>query len=363
MNSIKKKFVYESSDISEIERIRIKEDRDLKKGIFLNRNERVQRFSGQIILNILKRIKKCEFGLYPDQSKIYLALEKFLKIKKENILLSSGIDGSLKSIIEIFLKKNDKISFIEPSYAMYNIYSKVYGLKVSRIDYNIDNFKLNKDKIYKFIKSGIKILFLPNPNQPIEDNLSLREISTICTLCKKHKVLLVIDEAYHMFGCITASKLIKKYENLLILRTVSKSFGLPSIRLGYILGNKKIISILNSYRLSYESNLLSDTVLIYFIENIKLVQTYIKKVIQGRNYFKKNIIKLGIKVIGGKSNFLLIKFKTNLVAKRIYSILLRKKIYVKGNYSKPLDDCILLTCGPISTMRKVLNVIKNNITF
>ena len=361
MISASKKFVYESNLISQIERLRIAENRDLKNGVFLNRNERVERFSKKVLSNIFKRLKKSELGLYPDQSKIYSSLEHFLKIKKENFLLSSGIDGSLKSIIEIFLKPGDKISFIDPSYAMYNVYSKVFKLRVKRIDYSKNNLRLNKKKIFKAIKSGIKILFLPNPNQPIEDNLSFNEIKRICVSCKKNKVLLVIDEAYYMFGCPTALKLIKKNENLLILRTVSKSFGLPSIRLGYIIGSKKIISILSSYRLSYESNLLSDTVLLYFLNNFKLIKNYNQKVIKGRNFFKKKILKLGIKVIGGKSNFLLLQFKNDLVADKIYTVLFKNKIYVKGNYSKPLDNCILLTCGPINVMRKVLKVIKNQL--
>ena len=357
----KKKFVYESSFLSSAARVRIEENRDLKNGICLNRNERVEHYPKNILSSIFKDVKNYELGLYPNQSRIYLALENFLKIKKQNFLLSSGIDGSLKSIIEIFLKKGDKVSFIEPSYAMYGVYSKIYKLKAKVIDYDNNNLKLNKKKIYRLIRNGIKVLFLPNPNQPIEDNFSLSEITKLCKLCKKYKVLLVIDEAYYMFGSVTAIKLIKKFSNLLILRTFSKSFGLPSVRLGYIVGDKKIISILNSYRLSYESNLLSDSAVIYFLKNIKLVKNYIQKVIRGRDYFKNNILKLGIKVIGGKSNFLLLQFDSRLTAMRIYTILLENKIYVKGNYSQPLTNCILLTCGPINIMRKVLNVIKNNI--
>ena len=137
-----------------------------------------------------------------------------------------------------------------------------------------------------------KNFILPNPNQPIEDNLSLEDLEKLVKLCKRYKVLMVVDEAYHMYGSQTAASLIKKYENLIILRTFSKSFGLPSLRLGYILSNKNMIKILDTYRLSYESNLLVDKVAIYFLQNKKLVNNYIIKVKQGRDFIKNELKKL-----------------------------------------------------------------------
>lgn len=354
-----KNFVYENKNLSKLLRLRISENRDLKNGICLNRNERVENFSKDLILKIFKNSKNIYLGKYPNQELIYIQLEKYLKISRNNILLSSGIDGSLKTIFEIFLKKNDKIAFIKPSYAMYEVYANVFKCKALEISYDYKNFKLNKKDIYAVIEKGIKILFLPNPNQPIEDNISLREMVRICNFCRKKKVLLVVDEAYFMFGSQTAISLIKKFENIIILRTFSKSFGLPAIRLGFILSNKKLISILSSYRLSYESNVLTDTVAIYFLKNKNLFQSYIKKIIQGRNFLINELNKLKFQTIGKYSNFLLIKFNNQFLAKKIYVSLFKKKIYVKGNYHGPLSDCILLTCGPRKIMKMVLKEIKN----
>ena len=84
--------------------------------------------------------------------------------------------------------------------------------------------------------------------------LQKKEMIKICKACLKAKVLLVIDEAYFMFGLQSSKNLIKEFDNLIIFRTFSKSFGLPSIRFGYILSNENLIKIMNSYRLSYESN-------------------------------------------------------------------------------------------------------------
>ena len=164
-----------------------------------------------------------------------------------------------------------------------------------------------------------------------------------------------------MYGVSSAKNLCKSFENLIVLRTFSKSFGLPSIRIGYIISSKKIIELLSTYRLSYESNFLSDTVAIYFLKNKRLVKNYINKVIAGRELVKKTLKKFGLEVYGKSSNCLLIRFNNQRQYLKITKALKNKKIYVKGNYSGILKDCILITCGPIDYMKKFLRVVDTNL--
>ena len=355
-----KTFIYNKKKINSISRIRIPENRDLKNGIRLNRNERVENFDKNIISKIFKKYKVYDLGKYPDQDKIYNSLSKFLRFKKENLLVSSGIDGSIKSIFEIFTDKGDQIAVLSPTYAMYDVYGNLFKTKIVKIGY--ENFRVDRKKLYEVIKKGkIRIVFIPNPNQPIEDNFSSSEIEKLCKECKKNKVFLVIDEAYHMFGSQTAAKLCLKHENIAVLRTFSKSFGLPSIRLGYIIAHKKIISILNSYRLSYESNFLTDSVADYFLNNFSIIKKYNTEIIKGRNFFKKELEKLNVKVIGKNSNFLLLNFKNNKNLKSVLNAFKKNKIYVKSNYKGDLSNCILVTCGKIGTMKKLLKIIRKKI--
>ncbi len=353
-------FIYEKKKISIVKRLRIAENRDLKKGLRLNRNERVDNYPKNIFKKIFTSAKEYDLGKYPDQSKIYKTLSKFIGFKEKNFIISSGIDGSIKSIFEIFTDAGDKIALLYPTYATYEVYSKIFKTRLFKIGYT--NFKLDKEKLYKTIKTKkIKILFIPNPNQPIEDVISLNEMKKICKICKKNKVLLVVDEAYHMFGAPTSASLCKKNENIIILRTLSKSFGLPSIRFGYVIGHEKLINIFQSYRLAYESNFFSDKVVEYFVKNFSIISNYIKEVKKGRNYFKKEIEKLNFKVIGNKSNFLLIDFKSNILLKKIINTFENKKIYVKSNYKGALSNCILVTCGTKKNMKKLINIIRKEI--
>ena len=166
---------------------------------------------------------------------------------------------------------------------MYQVYSDVFKTKLIKIGYNKD-YRLNRKQLIDIINhKNIKVLFILNLNQPIEDIISKKEMTKICEICKKNKILLVVDEAYYMFGAPTVASLIKKFNNLIILRTFSKSLGIPSVRFGFILANRKIISIMNSYRLSYESNFFTDTVVKYFIDNFQIIKNYINKVKLGES--------------------------------------------------------------------------------
>ncbi len=355
---MKKKFIYDKRELSLIKRLRIKENRDLKNGIRLNRNERVDNFPKDILVKIFNKTKNYDLGKYPDHEGIYRALSKFLKISKENLLISSGSDGSIKSIFEIFLSKNDKIAVLHPTYAMYQVYSDVFKTKLIKVNYKKD-FKLNREYLYKVIKNkNIKALFIPNPNQPIEDIIYKNEMKKICNICKKKKILLVVDEAYYMFGAPTAAGLINSFDNIVILRTFSKSFGLPSIRFGFFIASKKIIKIMDSYRLSYESNFLTDKVVKYFIDNFSFVKKYINQIKLGREYVRTECQKLNFNVVGNYSNFLLIDFKKKSLKKKLVNKLKKKRIYVKSNYSGILKNSILVTCGSKKIMKKFTQILK-----
>ena len=181
-------------------------------------------------------------------------------------MLTSGIDGGLKTIFETLTKPGDKICALYPSYGMYEVFSKIFKTKFIKINYNLKSLKLNKKELEKQINKKPRILILPNPNQPIEDYLDQDYLKKITLMCKKNRVILVVDEAYFMFGSQSSINLANKNKNLIILRSFSKSFGLPSIRLGFMISHSENIKFFDLYRLTYESNYLTDSVANYFLK-------------------------------------------------------------------------------------------------
>src|SRR6185295_470180 len=108
------------------------------------------------------------------------------------------------------------------------------------------------------------------------------------------------------FGAVSAMELVRKYENVVIARTFSKGFGVPSMRLGYLIANADNMNVLAKTRFAHESNSLSNAVAEYLLDNYEMVQTYNRRVIDARERLKPILSEQGIRAIGKTGNFLLL---------------------------------------------------------
>lgn len=344
-----------------IQRMRVSEGRDLDNGLRLDRNERVSAWGKDFLTDIFSDKPDWFMSVYPEMDPLYQKLSIFLKINKENILLTSGIDGGIKTILEVCTNPGDLIGVLSPTYAMYKVYSNIFQLNLEEILYTKD-LKTNFDLIYKFLETNPKILFIPNPNQPIEDTLNYKELSEICKFAESKKCLVVIDEAYHHFGAESALELVNQYQNVVVARTFSKAFGVPSIRLGFLVSSIENMNKLSKTRFAHESNTLSNAVACYLIDNFKKVETYIDEVIECRSLLKNDLKKLGINANGNTGNYLLLDLGNPSVAYKFVNYLKNNKIYVKGPWKNEYDQFITITLGPYNKMKRFIKATENFIS-
>ena len=174
--------------------------------------------------NIFNQKSDYYLSVYPDLSNLYKKISQHIFIDESKILVTSGIDGAMKTLWEVICQPGDRIGVPGPTYAMYYVYSKIFNTNLTEIQYLPENRKLDWDQLNDFIDSKPRILFLPNPNQPIEDTLSIEQIDDLAKRTKINDTLLVIDEAYYYFGADTALQLTDQYKNLVVMRTFSKGF-------------------------------------------------------------------------------------------------------------------------------------------
>tara|TARA_Y100000590_G_scaffold468142_1_gene649691 strand:+ start:27 stop:806 length:780 start_codon:yes stop_codon:yes gene_type:complete len=246
------------------------------------------------------------------------------------------------------------IAVLSPTYMMYEIYSKIFKLKLFKIEYTKD-YEVKKNEIDKFLKLKPKFLFIPNPNQPIENTFNKKELISLAKRCKKKNCFLVVDEAYYHFGSQTAVPLIKNFNNVIVLRTFSKAYGVPSIRAGYTLSNKSNMQIISKARLAHELSSVSIAVAEYLLDNFNLIKRNCKKITYSRNIIKKKLKKLGLKCRSQFGNYVLIKFNNFEEASKVVKFLRKRLIYVKGPYTKPWDNYINISIGPIKVMKRFLS--------
>jgi histidinol-phosphate aminotransferase len=214
--------------------------RKLKKVIKLSANESALGMS-PIAKKFISN-KKLSLDKYPDgkSENLKKAISKAYKCNKDKIICGAGSDEVIQMICQLFLNPKDEVVLPEFSFLMYRIYAKIVGAKV--IFAKEKNFKISTKEILKKITKKTKIVFIANPNNPTGTYLAKKEVLELRKKLHK-KILLVIDDAYAEYmknsDYVSGLDLFKNKENVFILRTFSKMFGLASLRVGWGYGSKK----------------------------------------------------------------------------------------------------------------------------
>src|SRR5574344_1908727 len=186
--------------------------------------------------------------LYPDPDCESLCKEigSYYGFDKENVFVGVGSDDVLSVSFMTFFNSDKKLLFPDITYSFYSVWADLYKIPYEKVPVD-DEFKIRKEDYYK--ENG-GVIFA-NPNAPTAICESLDFVEDII----KHNqdVIVIVDEAYVDFGGISALGLIRKYENLLVVRTFSKSRSMAGLRIGYAMGNEKLIKALSDVKYSFNS--------------------------------------------------------------------------------------------------------------
>ena len=328
-----------------------------KKYLRLDKNEKVNNFSKKII----KKIKLISFDLtaYPEVGAIYKLLSKNLKIPVDQLILTPGSDFGLRICFDYFCKNKKKIMCLDPTFGMVDVYSKIHNSKKIKIDYD-KNLKLNLIKLYKNLNKKISLIILANPNSPTGTVIEKRDIFKIIKKANNLNIPVIIDEANNVFYKYSFIGFIKKFNNLIILRTFSKSFGLAGLRAGYIVSSKKIIEQLTKFKPMYEINSVACKILEIFLKNKNFENQLINEIITCKNFFQNELSKLKLNYLKTYANFLHVDLgkKKKFIEKKLIS---KKILTRKGPGVKGFENYLRFTLGPISEMKKVIKILKSNV--
>jgi|TARA_B100001093_G_scaffold82810_1_gene74239 histidinol-phosphate aminotransferase len=325
-------------------RLQTSQNRDLKKGIILDRNERADSYNNSDFKKALNSFSINSFNATPDISLLYKKIAKLHKVKIDNIYITQGITECMSHIIFSTLTKDDEAIVMHPSYPMYDVLLKLHNVKYRLWKFS-NTFELKMNDLKKLINKKTKVLFLVNPNMPIEYEFSKKYKNEIYKICKKNNILLVYDEAYHHFGSISEVSKTKKYKNLIVMRTFSKAWGLSGIRLGYMVADKKLSEYISKCRTLVETNSLTYQAALWALKN-KIYKDHVKFVKQGSKYIRNKFRSNGDIFHGGKkTNFILLKLSNQKLTKNLVLWLAKRKIYIRANFPKPLEDYVRISLG------------------
>ncbi len=326
-----------------------------KNIIKLNTNENPYPPSKGVI-KILKEYNADSLRLYPDPSSEELvnALADRYGVDPSQIFVGVGSDDVISMAFMTFFNSDKPIIFPDITYSFYDVWADVYNIPFERKPLD-NNFRIN-EKDYLCENGGI---IFPNPNAPTGVYESLDKIEKIISY--NSDVIVMIDEAYIDFGGESCIPLLKKYDNLLIVQTFSKSRSLAGARIGFAIGNKKLISYLNDVKFSVNSYTINSITQQIGIEAVK-DESYFKettnRIIETRERTKANLKKLGFIFPDSKSNFIFASHKEK-PAKAIYEELKKRRIYVRY-WDKPrINNFIRITIGTDKEMEKLIYALES----
>lgn len=276
------------------------------------------------------------------------------------IIGGDGADEIIDVLAKTFIDAGDEFIVPLPSYMYYEYLLKQYGANPVYARWNLEKNELDVDSIFDAVTDKTKMMFLCSPNNPtgtLIDKDVLKEIAS-----KNPNVLIVVDEAYFEYSEVTNKDLINEFDNIFIIRTMSKVLGLAGMRIGYGLACDEIIEYMHRIKPVFSLTRLSFVAALNTFRDKAYIEQSIKKGIESREYLYEEVSKIdGLHVFPSKSNFMLINVKdTGFTASQLALELMKKGIIVRDCTSfKGLDEYwIRISICTLDEDKKFIEILK-----
>ena len=302
----------------------------------------------------LDELEMDSLRLYPNvtAAPIAKALSEYYGFGEDEIFVGVGSDDVLANCFLTFFGSDTPILFPEITYSFYDVWAELYKIPYKMVPLN-DDFTINIQD-YKQKNGGVVIA---NPNAPTSIALPLSSIEEI--VASNQDSIVIIDEAYVDFGGESAMPLVRKYDNLVVVQTFSKSRAAAGMRIGYAVANKTLIKYLNDVKFSINSYTMNQMALAAGVAAVKDDEYFketVARVIETRKWAKEELVKLGFNALSSSANFLFVTHKDK-PAKEIFEYLKTKNIFVRY-FSKPkIDNYLRVTIGTDDQMKKLIAVL------
>ena len=304
---------------------------------------------------VLKEMDTDRFRLYPDPTADELvgSLADYYGVGKDQVFVGVGSDDVLAVAFMTFFNGKKPIFFPDITYSFYPVWAELFGIPYEKKAVN-DAFEIQKEDYYA--ENG-GVVF-PNPNAPTGAFLSLEVVEDI--IQHNQDVVVIVDEAYIDFGGDTAKELTRKYDNVLVVQTYSKSRSLAGLRIGYAIGNKELIKAMNDVKYSYNSYTMNEPSIVLgtaVLEDEEYFQETRKKIIETREWFQIEMRKIGFSFADSKANFIFATHES-VPAKEIFEAAKKAKIYVRYFDQPRINNYLRITIGTREEMETLLDFLK-----
>ena len=266
------------------------------------------------VTQALRKISGKEISIYPEYTGLKKLFAKNLRnqkisvnVRSSEIGIFNGVDAAINAIFHAYGERDELALTTSPTFGYYAPCAKMRGMKFNSIPHEGNNFQYPFKKICEFIiKNNTKILLICNPNNPTGTRLNPKKILEITKLSSQ--TLVIVDELYEAFTGDSVLPFIdfQKTSNLIVLRSLSKTAGLAGLRIGFAIGNSKVINIINRVTGPYDVNSFAVSAAFAALKDQSYIDSYVSKVLEARNWLKAKLEKHKVKHHFGGGNYFLL---------------------------------------------------------
>lgn len=338
-----------------IDLYRVREPGDEEGIVRLNRNERQYPLPDWFVREMAASITSELFTNYPITDGFYSQLSSHVGLPEDHLLLTAGSDAAVKAIYHAYIRPGDGVVMLDPSYAMYQVYARMFQANIIAIPFNTD-LEIDPERLMARVKPGVRLVMLANPNQPTGTLLDEEIMAELHSRCESVGALLAVDEAYFPFSRTTVLPWIKERSHLVVTRTFSKAAGLAALRIGFVAGNPEVVANLFKVRSVHDVNSVALLAASAIVAHPDLVEEHVATVEAGGRVLAERALGMGLEALPTHANFMLIRVAKRCSPEWLVEELRKAGFLVRGSFREPcLKECIRVTLGPPDLMEAFAN--------
>ena len=259
------------------------------------------------LLQIFKELEEnLDLRLYPQSEKIDLinALSQYIGLPSESFTIGNGSDELIETVVRTFLRGPERSISISPTFSMYRIIVEAHGSAYDTVPLG-KSFSLDADALLSKVTANTALCILCSPNNPTGNQF---EYGSVRRILREFKGIVVVDEAYVEFAPSSIKDAVEEFDNLIVLRTFSKAFGLAGLRIGYAIACPEVTAALRQIQLPYNISKVSMLMASKVLEKRKIFLDAVEEVKAERERLTRTLDEVpGIKAFNSDANFVLIK--------------------------------------------------------
>ena len=328
-----------------------------KRWIKLASNENLLGPSPKAVAAIRKELPN--IYLYPEGPCTVLrkALAEKFAIPKEMVVISNGADNLILMIANAFVNEGDGVMMADPTFSVYTNVTQIMGGKPIKV--KLKDFTHDLDAMLKKVNRKTKLVFICNPNNPTGTIVSLEAFNRFLSKLPK-RVVVVLDEAYGDFAedafYPNGVDYIKAKNQVIVLRTFSKVYGLAGLRIGYALGREDLIDCLYQVRDPFPVHRLAEVAAVAALNDEDHAIRSIQLVYEGKRYLYKELDRMGLSYVPSQANFIFIDFEKN--SDKVFQAFLREGIIIRPGKIWGHPTFARVTIGKMEDNRRFIKALK-----